>query len=386
MRKTRSKAKQVVTATDKPCSSTSAKVDNQNVPDPCESEGESSGSTSSGSSSSDESDSDSDMVSNGEDGTPDPVRRKLPFDRSTGDFQPVEVSPGSLENGKDVRDLGKLQEMLLTNPQAVTAISSMIDVIKAMQSDAQSGRCDVTSDQPVLKPQSEATQQRIPPMPPPIGPIDNLPGMSETTIYTHAIPSASPSQEVQRGRDLCMDRLVVSDNINNEINSVAPITNEINFDPSHELTHNAVVSDAAGREPVRPTPADNDPVQQERQAAKERTEQMILEAERQKIHMERPIMGKRILISPEFKTVLDQPGSHNLECDNNLYGLSIHLDEGIISLIEAGQFIDLSKLAPSDKVVPDDEPERLQLVHQDGRLGVAPYSDKDSVIINGLWT
>lgn len=111
---------------------------------------------------------------------------------------------------------------------------------------------------------------------------------------------------------------------------------------------------------------------------------MILEAERQKIFMEHPVTGKRLLPNPELLQLLDKPGSHDLSCNNNLYGLSIHLDANTITLIEAGQFVNLSSLIPSDRVVPDEEPERLQLVHQDGKLGVAPYTDKDAVIINSF--
>lgn len=68
------------------------------------------------SSSESESDLDSDDGASNNIAPDDPVRHKLPFNRETGNFDQVQVSPGSLENGKDVRDLGKLQEMLLTNP------------------------------------------------------------------------------------------------------------------------------------------------------------------------------------------------------------------------------------------------------------------------------
>lgn len=135
----------------------------------------------------------------------------------------------------------------------------------------------------------------------------------------------------------------------------------------------------------RPHPAATEETRQkERSAAKERTDQMILEAERQKINMGCPVTGKRFSISPELTEILDKPGSHNLECDNNLYGLSIHLDETLLTLIRAGQYVDLSKILPNDKVVPDEEPERVQLVQQDGKLGIASFVDKDAVIINSF--
>lgn len=134
-------------------------------------------------------------------GQNDPVRRKIPFNKETRQITPTPVSPGSLENGQDVRNLGKLQEMLVSNPQAVTAITSMLDVIKAMQADQQ------------MVEQGNATAEASngnSTLPPPPGQRNNRPGMSETTIYTHAVPSASPSQEAQRDQDLRLDRLVLS--------------------------------------------------------------------------------------------------------------------------------------------------------------------------------
>lgn len=324
------------------------------------------------SSSSSDSDSDSDSSTNELMDSDNPVRRKIPFNRETGQFTPVQVSPGSLENGKDVRDLGKLQEMLMSNPQAVTAITSMLDVIKAMQNDHQDER------------QAQASSTvpgRVLPAPPPQNPRDTRPGMSETTIYTHAVPSASPSQEARRDLDLCLDRLAVSGAADQQPNV------ECSTNPLSTLalplinTDLPIVADPAA--PAQPDVME-DEVQRERQAAKARTDQMILEAERQKIFMERPVTGKKFVPTNELLQILDKPRSHDLTCDNNLYGLSVHLDANTIMLIESGQFVNLSILIPSDKVVPDDEPERLQLVHQDGRLGVAPYTDKDASIVNSF--
>lgn len=330
------------------------------------------------SSSSESSDSDDDSQDSGSPNNP--VRRKLPFNRETGDFVPAQVSPGSLENGKDVRDLGKLQDILMTNPQAVTAISSMLDVIKAMQSDNQPTQ---SQPNPSDLPRERVGNVMLPPPPPP-NRADNRPGMSETTIYTQAVPSASPSQEQQRNLDLCLDRLVVSGNVTQ---SDQPVRDDhTNFDISPPdlppFVNNINLDGPLGTSAVPPVDHHQDDLQQERQAAKNHTDQMVLEAERQKIAMERPVTGKKFVVNPDLLKILDDPGSHDLACDNNLYGLSIHLDDQTIALIEAGQFVDLSKLIPHDKVVPDDEPEKLQLVNQEGRLGVAPAVDKDAVIIN----
>lgn len=253
----------------------------------------------------------------------------------------------------------------------------MLDVIKAMQTD----KGTEAREPPVEAPES----RRVPlPPPPAVTQPEGLPGTSETTIYMHAVPSASPSQEVQRGVDLCLDRLVLSGDLAQPANHSPPTDLQAVDNLQCQLLTSNEGASVAG--PSHPDHHDeeNQRIQQERQVAKGRTEQMVLEAERQKISMECPITGKKNLLSPELARILDQPGSHNLECDDKLYGLSIHLDEATLLLIESGQFIDLSKLLPNDKVVPDDEPECLQLVHQDGKLGIAPQVDKDAVIINSF--
>lgn len=314
----------------------------------------------------------------------DPVRRKIPFDRERGDFHRVEVSPGSLEQGTDVRQLGKLQEILLTNPEAVSAIDSMLQVIKAMRAD----------EQPQVQQQNQVLNQitvqqtdhrQVPlPAPPPIPGADR-PGMSETTIYTKAVPSASPSQIINHDLDACLDRLVVGARLNAQDQPTEPMSS-LGEIPVGESTHavSQLVSLPIGTSTQAENVPRDDQLQRERQAAKARTDEMILEAERQKLHLERPISGKRPILTAQLQMLLDNPGSDNLECDNKLYGLSVHLDDQLVLLIEAGQFVDFSKLIPTDKVVPDDEPDKLQLVNQGGRLGVTASTDKDVVIINSF--
>lgn len=340
-------------------------------------------------SSSESSSSDSDITtssdeSDSEFSVDNPVRRKLPFDRNKGEFTPVQISPGSLENGQDVRDLGKLQDMLLTNPQAVTAISSMLDVIKAMQSGNEKDKSQANSSGTESRghPLSAGQDRRVLPPPPQGAPPDAGPGMSETTIYTHAVPSASPSQQVQRDLGLCLDRLVVSGGVDRTDPAPAldPIVSNDLIPQVSFIGDNFNTADDATAGPDTHV----DERQQQRQGEKARTDQMILEAERQKINLEKPVTGKSLVIDPRLKEILDQPGSHNLECDNNLYGLSVHLDLHTIVLIEAGQFVDLSKLLPQERVVLEDEPEKVRIVSEDGKPAFAPYVDRDAVLINSF--
>lgn len=352
--------------------------------DPSSSSGEVSSSSSS------ESDSDSDLdhspSSSSEVQGNDPVKRKIPFDRERGQFRPVDVSPGSLENGKDVRDLAKLQDMLLTNPEAVTAIDSMLQVIKAMRSDATADNLDgqgsAINDQ-LPRPQEG---QGVPLPPPPRGnqrllQQDNRPGMSETTIYTHAVPSASPSQEVNMNLGVCMNRLVVSTDPNNPPGENLSADVLMLSEPQQPPDPSPCISEPS-RHPEQGGNVSDNPVQLERQAAKERTERMILEAERQKLMLEKPVAGNKHTMTPQLKQLLDKPGSSDLSCDDNLFGLSVHLDDLMILRIESGEFVDFSKLIPTDKVVPEEPSNRMQLVTHEGKLGVAPFVDKDAITIN----
>lgn len=48
--------------------------------------------------------------------TSSPLRRKITYDRKNKQFTATELSPSSLEGGRDTRDLAKLQEILDSNP------------------------------------------------------------------------------------------------------------------------------------------------------------------------------------------------------------------------------------------------------------------------------
>lgn len=380
---TRAQAKKLVTTepTGTNLGDNSVAIDNPVVQPECST---TPGSSSDGSSSSSDSDSESELDSS--DSGPsvhDPVRRKIPFNRETGDFNRVEVSPGSLENGKDTRELNKLQELLLANPDAVNTIGSMLEMMKSLKSGASN---DQPEDGPPLEQHNcESGAHRLPPPPSSGLPRDDRPGMSETTIYTQAVPSASPSQIANRNLGFQLDRLEVSGALDTQESNARPLPQSMDQISLPLCTDNVnidtFISGGSGSGPG----GNPDQVQQERSAAKNRTDQMILEAERQKLNLEWPVPGRGLIQRPSnLQELLDNPGSHNLECDNNLHGLSVHLDFLTISKIEMGEFMDLSKLLPSDKVVPDEEPNRLQLVNQDGRLGVAPFTDKDAVAINSF--
>lgn len=111
---------------------------------------------------------------------------------------------------------------------------------------------------------------------------------------------------------------------------------------------------------------------------------MIVEAERQKLALEKPVTGNDLIIMDQVQLILDNPGSCNLECDDKLFALAVHLDRATIDKIEKGDFVELSKLLPHDKVFPEDEFDKVEIVSKDGKPVFHPMVDKDSAIINSF--
>lgn len=317
------------------------------------------------------SESESDNSGSDREATP-PVKRKLPFDRKRGELSKAEISPASLDNGQDTRGLAKLQELLTRDPGTVNAIDSMLQMLKSVQSEVTAG----------------APTNPLPPPPPVAGPSNLPPGMSETTIYMRAVPSASPSQ-VQNDLGVQMNRLAVSaqDDLHNvttpldgepsltQPNPVSQLTSEnLPFSSDSQLQSNQLFN-TAGLDPV------DDQVQVERRAAKDRTDQMILDAERRKAALEKPITGKEAN-STSREVLLNRPGSNDLECDDTLYGLSVHLDDATIKSIQMGEFIEFPKLIPKDQLIPDNDCDKVDIVSKDGKPAFAPHFERDTQIYN----
>lgn len=95
-----------------------------------------------------------------------------------------------------------------------------------------------------------------------------------------------------------------------------------------------------------------------------------------------PLTGNNPGSTPQLD-VLDTPGSFNTECDDNLFALAMHLDLAMVQKIERGEYVELSKLLPREKLVPQDEYDKVTIVSKNGKPAFEPHpGDKDSVIIN----
>lgn len=231
-------------------------------------------------------------------------------------------------------------------------------------------------------------------------------GNSDTTIYTRAVPSASPSQQAQIGPAVPMNRLDLS--LNAAAGECQASTNrvgdrELLMEPCRNLNPDQTLNVAAPQ--LDPPPVDQsslfpnsdrdlddrrcgvgdptNPVHQERIAAKTCTDAMVVEAERQKLELERPLAGTIDSLITET-SLFDNPRSSNLQCDNKLFALAVHVDKATKIKIENGEFVDLSKLLPHDKVLPDDEFDKVEIVSKDGKPAFNPVVDKDTAIINSF--
>lgn len=304
------------------------------------------------------------------------MSRKITYDRERQRFTATALSPGSLDAGRDTRDLAKLQEILDSNPEAINTLDAMLKAIKHSNVGPEPNSNVVNQAGP-----SQDASRPVPQLDRgTLNPLINQ--TSETTIYTNAVPSASPSQACPVGQDPMhfQDPLPPR--------PVTVVDSEINFvDRSQPLHHDA-------RSTTPATEVDESAAQQQREdrsAAKARTEQLILEAQRQRIDLAQPsagivpLLNSSMPVSAENLTreqILSTPGSHDLKCDDQLFQLTAHVDAPTIAEIRNGVYVDLAKLLPRDRVTPIQDKGKFQIVDDDGKPAFAPYTPKDAYTIN----
>lgn len=300
-----------------------------------------------------------------------PLRRKITYDREAKRFTATQLSPGSLEGGRDTRDLAKLQEILDSNPGAIETLDSMLKAIKS--------NADVPSTSSTDRPAVAVNDQPAPQRdvrPSKDGNLDRLINQtSETTIYTNAVPSASPSQECPVGILPRTDGLPL-------ISNDSEVVFAERAQPPHGLTQQTEEQLAQLRE--------------DRAAAKARTDQVILDAQRQRAELARPSAGMPLVndnavvpvhscdltAAAERVLLLSQPGSHDLACDDKLYQLTAHIDNATLVQIRNGEYVEFSKLLPREKITPAQDQGKFQIVDEEGKPAFAPYVPKDLYAIN----
>ena len=108
------------------------------------------------------------------------------------------------------------------------------------------------------------------------------------------------------------------------------------------------------------------------QEARDRAHKIILDAERFKALVEQPKGNDTQLIS--LKTSAESGIT-----DDEFFHLTCHIDMTLKSKIEKGEFIELEKLLPRDRV--DRQEGRMELINKDGQTYFVPY-DRDAKISN----
>ena len=113
--------------------------------------------------------------------------------------------------------------------------------------------------------------------------------------------------------------------------------------------------------------------QREKQEARANIEQMIKEAE----------LGKAEIYKPPGK--LTGSVVHNMsqaEMDEEFFHSSSHVDATLVTKIIKGEYVDLHKLLPKEKILHDEG--ELQLLHKEGNTFFALVSEKETPSINSL--
>lgn len=325
-----------------------------------------------------------DSDANQDDSTP--LQREISYDRDQQRFTEMQISPGSMRDGNDTRDLEKLQEILNSNPDALNTLDSMLKALKS------SKPSDVTQSKKTKQSRKRPRATSKPPRDNPpastsAGNINHLINQtSETTIYTNAVPSESPSQQ----RPLS----------GTAVQNMPPpmMALPLNADDSE-----IIFADRRGQlpesVPAQINQPDPDPLQLQREArsaAKGRTDQVILDAQRQRIELARPsagisdnrnlpeVNGVDLGNSAPRAALLQQPGSYDLTCDDKLFQLTAHVDDITLRMIQNGEYVEFSKLLPREKVVPAQDKGKFQIVDDDGKPAFSQYVPKDLYSISNF--
>lgn len=302
-------------------------------------------------------------------------RRRLNYDRRSGEFTPSDRSPAAVGPGAKERQLDELQKYL-DDPKKVESALELLRHLhgesgKRKRKHSSSGRSRSTtrrgsSDRQGSRRRDERSRERH------SGRRSRTrstgePNVadSETTLYTRGIKSVQ-GQSVDTGESP------------QEQNSIEQLTAEIDSlgvagSPSAEMEQ---VTPDSGVDPMM-TQRDR------RRNTVNETDEQIQDAERRKATLEKPPGRQVVTLNQDQAGVYNRPGSTDLKCDDKYFELGVHVrDEATRGKIERGEFVELPKLYPKDRV-PDDEG-RLQLVNKDGTPQFVPSETRDMVPITSF--
>ena len=108
------------------------------------------------------------------------------------------------------------------------------------------------------------------------------------------------------------------------------------------------------------------------------------EEEKEKLSQARTRANRLILEAEQYKAKIEVPKGRSLddkEMDDDFFHLSCHIEPGLRTKIENGEFIELEKLLPRNNIDGDSE-DRMELVNKDGQIFFVPASSRDNKIRN----
>ena len=115
---------------------------------------------------------------------------------------------------------------------------------------------------------------------------------------------------------------------------------------------------------------------QERERQRASTSDVVPRLEEAKDHND-----KAILETEKFKATISNPGMGEMlsfpsigsgVSDDDFFHLTCHIDPNLIHKIEKGEFVELEKLLPKDKIGKTGEENRLEWVQRDGKTFLVP--------------
>ena len=113
--------------------------------------------------------------------------------------------------------------------------------------------------------------------------------------------------------------------------------------------------------------------EKEKREAQVSIEQMVKEAELHKAEIYKP--------PGTFKTRHKSEMSQ-AEIDDDFFHSNSHVDTTLFAKIEKGEFVELHKLLPKEKILHDDG--KLQLINKEGGAFFQSQTDKETPLINNV--
>ena len=116
--------------------------------------------------------------------------------------------------------------------------------------------------------------------------------------------------------------------------------------------------------------------------AREKARKTLVEAEKYRVKITCPEGNDKSQTQPEIFPVANVNMNNDKErlSDDNFFHLTCHIDNSLVSKIEAGDYVDLEKLLPKEKVFRKSGDTRLEWVFREGSTFLIPCNDRDKKI------